>query len=340
MYLKMIDHEDTDKIWAYLTAVPEDENGFINNCAGMPREGFEDCIAKMIASREGEGLPEGYVPETFYILWDDDGTPVGQFRLRHYLCESLRTGAGHIGYSIRDGYRGRGYGTEGLRLLLKEAEHLIPEPEAYLRVNKDNPASLKVMLHNGARIAGEDEEHYLTRIPLREGDREPIFSSERIDFVRLTPELTDDYVTMVNDAETSMGIRNEAITMTRNEEMLWVAKQRTQTDTLFSMLEKETGRFIGNIELFNKEEKHATLGICLTPEMQNRHFGTEAIHALLDHGFRRFGYDEILLDVFSTNQRALHCYRKIGFAQTGETPMTAPDGSPMTEIHMTYRRNA
>ena len=35
----------------------------------------------------------------------------------------------------------------------------------YLRVNKDNIASQKVMLNNGARLIGEDETHFFMRIP-------------------------------------------------------------------------------------------------------------------------------------------------------------------------------
>ena len=37
----------------------------------------------------------------------------------------------------------------------------------YLRVLKDNPASLRVMLKNGGRITAEDGEHYFVRIPNR-----------------------------------------------------------------------------------------------------------------------------------------------------------------------------
>lgn len=41
---------------------------------------------------------------------------------------------------------------------------IIPEDEIYLRVNKDNPASLKVMLHNGGYIKYEDEQKFYVRI--------------------------------------------------------------------------------------------------------------------------------------------------------------------------------
>ena len=40
----------------------------------------------------------------------------------------------------------------------------MPEDEFYLRVNRDNPASLKVMQKNGGRIVKEDDGHYYVRI--------------------------------------------------------------------------------------------------------------------------------------------------------------------------------
>ena len=53
---------------------------------------------------------------------------------------------------------------EGLRLTLEVARTIIPEDEIYLRVNRDNPASLKVMLHNGGYICKEDDSKYYVRI--------------------------------------------------------------------------------------------------------------------------------------------------------------------------------
>ena len=69
-----------------------------------------------------------------------------------------------IGYCIGKNDRGKGYGTEGLRLTLEEARKIVPEKEFYLRVNRDNPASLRVMLKNGGRIAAVDPEKYYVRI--------------------------------------------------------------------------------------------------------------------------------------------------------------------------------
>lgn len=164
LYLKEPNYEDLEKEYEFVHDMPDDENGFINELYGISREDFEkDGIKQMISAAKGEGLPEGYVPETFLFLWDDNKI-VGQFRIRHYLCESLRTGAGHIGYFIKKDYRGKGYGKEGLRLALQIAGTIIPEDEIYLRVNKDNLASLNVMLHNGGYIEHEDEQKYYVRI--------------------------------------------------------------------------------------------------------------------------------------------------------------------------------
>ena len=45
-----------------------------------------------------------------------------------------------------------------------KAREIVPEEEIYLRVNKDNPASLKVMVKNGGRIDREDESKYYVRV--------------------------------------------------------------------------------------------------------------------------------------------------------------------------------
>lgn len=163
LYLKEANFEDIEKEYLFVRDIPEDENGFTNQWHGISREDFDEALQIMIDYAKGEKLPEGYVPETFLFLWNDDEI-VGQYRIRHYLCESLREGAGHIGYFIYKSHRGKGYGTEGLRLTLEKARQIIPEDEIYLRVNRDNPASLHVMLKNGGYIHHEDEVKYYVRI--------------------------------------------------------------------------------------------------------------------------------------------------------------------------------
>ena len=165
MELRKINLRDAAAQWEYTTALPADENGLTNQFHGVSYDEYvEKVLPTLISYEHPVGMPDWFVPESFYYLWDGDRL-VGEFRIRHYLTEALRDGAGHIGYSIRKDARGRGYGTAGLKLTLELAKEIVAEDEIYLRVNKDNIASQKVMLKNGARVTGEDEEHFFMRIP-------------------------------------------------------------------------------------------------------------------------------------------------------------------------------
>ncbi|HNZ99596.1 GNAT family N-acetyltransferase [Ruminococcus sp.] len=164
LYLKAANYDDIEKEWLFQRSIPVDENGFINDYHGISRQDFGTALDTIIAQSRGECLPEGYVPQTVYYLLDDD-TIVGTFHFRHYLTEALAGGSGHIGYYIAPEYRGRGCGTQGLKLLLDEIRGAVAEEEIYLRVNRDNPASLRVMLSNGGYIHHEDEDKYYVRIP-------------------------------------------------------------------------------------------------------------------------------------------------------------------------------
>ena len=65
-------------------------------------EYVEKVLPELISFEHPVNMPEWFVPETYYYLWDD-GHLVGEFRIRHHLTQALRTGAGHIGYSILKG---------------------------------------------------------------------------------------------------------------------------------------------------------------------------------------------------------------------------------------------
>ena len=164
LYLKEANFEDVEKEYAFIKNTPKDENGFTNPYCDCTKDEFEnDILPRIINYSNGVGLPDGFVPETSYFLWDDE-TIVGWFRLRHYLNDFLRNGAGHIGYGIGKAYRGKGYATEGLRLTIEKAWDIIEEEEIYISVHKDNPASLKVQQKNGAFIHHEDDKEFYTRI--------------------------------------------------------------------------------------------------------------------------------------------------------------------------------
>lgn len=164
LYLKEANFEDAEKEYEYIRDLPEDENGFMNSDYNISKKDFvEIALPRYINHSKGIDLPDGWVPSTTFFLWNND-VIVGLFRIRHYLNDHLRNGAGHIGYGIGKKHRGKGYATEGLRLTIEKAWNIIKEDEIYISVHKDNPASLRVQIKNGATIHHEDEKEYYTRI--------------------------------------------------------------------------------------------------------------------------------------------------------------------------------
>lgn len=162
--LRELRPEDARALYECLQEIPP-ENGLQNGAYGMDYDTYVNKeIPRCIRYSKGEDLKPGHVRDTYYFLWDD-GRPVAWFKLRHWLTETLKNGGGHIGYGVRISERGKGYAVKGLAMVVSIARVIIPEDEIYMACNKDNAASLKVMLSNGAYIHHEDDKEYFTRIP-------------------------------------------------------------------------------------------------------------------------------------------------------------------------------
>lgn len=94
----------------------------------------------------------------------------------------------------------------------------------------------------------------------------------------------------------------------RSEDSIWF----TITDT--------DGKIIGETGLLRMFPAwHQTdLSIIIPdPEMQDKGYGTEAIHLILDMAFRELDMNRVSIGVVGLNIRALEFYRKIGFKQEG-----------------------
>ena len=81
------------------------------------------------------------------------------------------------------------------------------------------------------------------------------------------------------------------------------------------MLEKSTGKFIGNVEFFNRVFEEAEWGIVITTSMQNKGYGTEALKRSVEYGFNELGLTRIYLGVYADNPRAIHVYENCGFKE-------------------------
>jgi len=107
-----------------------------------------DIFKVMRNSREGIGLPEGYVPAT-YLWLVDQGEFIGEVSIRHKLTESLLHFGGHIGYGVRVKKWKQGYGTILLQQALEYAFKVIKLDEILITCSDNNIGSYKVIEKNG-----------------------------------------------------------------------------------------------------------------------------------------------------------------------------------------------
>ena len=165
--MKLIElwNADINLSYELFSKFPCEENGFENPAYGMDLDMFRQYVKLSYDYSLGKNMRPGHVPDSKYVLVDDDNKYIGIFKLRHELNDSLRNNAGHIGYGILKEYRGKGFASKGLALVLEKAKEKGIK-EAYLSCNKDNEASLKVMLKNGGYIHHEDNKCYYVRINL------------------------------------------------------------------------------------------------------------------------------------------------------------------------------
>ncbi len=149
---------------------------------------------------------------------------------------------------------------------------------------------------------------------------EQLLESENIRFVPVTELLVRDYLAMINDIE-NVGrlIGRRAEPVSEEKEIEWVRQKLREKASVFSMLEKKSGEFIGNIELMDVADSAGELGIAITAGKQDQGFGTEAVRALVEYGLERLGLKRIFLKVYPDNARAIRVYEKCGFREYGRT---------------------
>ena len=125
-----------------------------------------------------------------------------------------------------------------------------------------------------------------------------------------------------NDLEFAIPLGEEAYTcysLDKTKEI--ISKVIKEQDPIFSIIDLETDTPIGRCMLFkvDKVDKKATLGIGIGDKAYwNKGYGQDAMKLLLDYGFNLLNLSNIMLGVYSYNQRAIYCYKKVGFKEIGK----------------------
>ena len=152
-------------------------------------------------------------------------------------------------------------------------------------------------------------------------------------------DLIDDYLIMVNDREIQKCISTKIRVYSREDEVNWVKAKLEEGAQVFSMISKEDGSYIGNVELMDIENGSAEVGLCITMAMQNKHYGTEALKRIIEYGFKELDLNTLTAVIFSNNVRSLHNVEKLGFKKCGiEKNVKVEDGVSVDDVHFILER--
>ena len=160
--LQKLSTNDGIDVFEMLKGIGSVEKSFTNPTYKMTYAEFRDWLSQQVLWDQGVMLPEGYVAQSIYWLYDGE-TPVGMGKIRHELTENSRKKGGNIGYAISHSYRGKGYGSVLLKLLLEEAKR-IGVNEILLTIDKNNEASKSVCEKNGGILFDENTERWFYKL--------------------------------------------------------------------------------------------------------------------------------------------------------------------------------
>lgn len=144
---------------------------------------------------------------------------------------------------------------------------------------------------------------------------------ERIYLSPVCVEDVEKYTKWMNDFETTdyVGQSTKIYTIENEKKFLENCSEK-ENDVTLGIVKLDNDELIGNCGLKDIDvvNRVATLGIFIgKKEDKSKGYGTEAIKLLLDYGFNYLNLHEITLDVYSFNERAIRCYKKVGFKEYG-----------------------
>ncbi len=134
-------------------------------------------------------------------------------------------------------------------------------------------------------------------------------------------ELIPLFQRWLNDFNVTRNLSQALKPLTREAEEKWYEKTiKSERDVLFVIYDRATMHPIGGCGLHDCDQFHRTaeFGIFIgNTEYWGKGYGTETTHLVLEYGFTALGLHNIMLRVFSFNERAIRTYLRIGFREIG-----------------------
>ena len=129
----------------------------------------------------------------------------------------------------------------------------------------------------------------------------------------------EKYTEWLNDLEVTgnLDIYNSVINAETEREFL----AKLSKEHNYSIIENEKNELIGSCGFIGLDHLNQTAeaGIFIgNKNYWNKGYGTESFQLLLDYGFKALNLNNIMLRVYSFNERAIRIYEKIGFKIIGK----------------------
>lgn len=115
---------------------------------------YEKWLSHIRADQDARTCPEGKVPQTLYLAFNDAGELVGAVSLRPQMNAITLQEAGHVAYGVRPSQRRKGYATQMLALAVDKLNALGVD-RVLVVCAADNLGSIKTILNNGGVLENE-----------------------------------------------------------------------------------------------------------------------------------------------------------------------------------------
>ena len=142
---------------------------------------------------------------------------------------------------------------------------------------------------------------------------------ERVYLSPINPDDAEKCTEWLNNPEILQFITLESQVISLTSERAMLEKMATSGHN-FAVVRQDGDDLLGIVSLnfVDMIFRRAELGIFLgEPSELAKGHGTEAIRLLLDYAFNTLGLHSVELYAFAFNERALACYRKVGFRECG-----------------------
>lgn len=284
--------------------------------------------------------PHWVQSSTFCVIRKSDGYLVGMADIHHTLNAFLRDAGGHLSYGVRPTQRGRGYGTQILRMSLSYL-HQIGVQHALINCARNNVPAVRTIEKNGGRPVSSYR-HAAGYSVLRYWMSTSVQPHVQTDAQQTTQlRLADGRQVQLrfvqpSDAEALAKLfkqtERESVYLSREPDELRISVQdaaRTIEQVLHDQRRIWLVALAGDeliarcsVNYMQKRERFmhcATLEIELLRAYWNQGVGTMMLDYALGWAVEN-GYEQAQVCVNANDARTLHVFEKFGFRQIGRVP--------------------